>query len=73
MASASSIAHILLQKYFYAVPLARQEKEWLTLGVNLSRGTMANWVILAAKKPLLQAFCSWIETQKSNVLPKSKL
>ena len=53
MASASSIAHIMLQKYFYAVPLSRQEKEWLTLGVKLSRGTMANWIILAARDWLL--------------------
>ena len=49
MASASSIAHVMMQKYFYAVPLSRQEKEWHTLGIKLSRGTMANWIILSAR------------------------
>ncbi len=45
MASASSVANVIYQKYVNSVPLYRQEKDWETLGLDLSRATMANWVI----------------------------
>ena len=45
LASASTVAHVMYQKYVQAVPLYRQEKDWLRLGFDLSRSTMANWVI----------------------------
>lgn len=45
LASASSVANIIYQKYVSAMPLYRQEKFWHDLGVDLSRTTMANWVI----------------------------
>lgn len=53
MASASSVAHVMMQKYSYALPLYRQEKEWQDLGIKLSRATLANWVIIAARDWLL--------------------
>lgn len=45
LASASSVAHVMYQKYVNAVPLYRQEKDWEQLGIGLSRATMANWII----------------------------
>lgn len=44
-ASPSTVAWVIHQKYELAVPLYRQEKEWESLGVNLSRATMSNWII----------------------------
>lgn len=35
------------------MPLYRQEKEWQTLGVNLSRATMANWILVASRDWLM--------------------
>lgn len=57
IASATSIAHVMVQKYSYAMPLYRQEKEWKDLGVNLSRATLGNWIITAARnwlEPLME-------------------
>ena len=45
LASPSSVAYVMYQKYVNAIPLYRQEKEWMNLGIALSRATMANWVI----------------------------
>lgn len=44
-ASPSTVSWVIHQKYELAVPLYRQEKEWKSLGVNLSRATMSNWII----------------------------
>ena len=55
MASPSTITHIMYEKFVNALPLYRQEKEWKSLGVKLSRATMSNWIIVAATnwlKPL---------------------
>lgn len=45
LASPSSVAHVMYQKYVQGVPLYRQEKDWERMGISLSRATMANWVI----------------------------
>lgn len=42
MATASAVAHVIVQKYQMAVPLHRQEQEWKNIGLPLSRATMAN-------------------------------
>lgn len=44
-ASPSAVAWVIHQKYELAVPLYRQEKEWESLGISLSRATMSNWII----------------------------
>lgn len=44
-ASPSTVAWVIHQKYELAVPLYRQEKEWESLGVNLGRATMSNWIM----------------------------
>ena len=45
LASASTVAHVMYQKYANGMPLYRQEKDWANQGVTLSRATMANWII----------------------------
>lgn len=55
LASPSTVAYIMTQKYVDGLPLARQEKIWAREGVSLSRATMANWVIHCSQtwlKPL---------------------
>lgn len=44
LASASTVADIMVRKYVDGLPLARQEKIWAREGVALSLATMANWV-----------------------------
>ncbi len=56
LASPSTVAHIMTQKYVDGLPLARQEKIWAREGVALSRATMANWVIQCAQKWLKPAY-----------------
>lgn len=53
LASPSSVAYTMYQKYANAMPLARQEKDWSTFGVKISRATLANWIIYAAVHWLL--------------------
>lgn len=58
MASASLLAHILVDKYEYHLPLYRQEKIFAQqFGVELSRKTMGSWVEQAAEllKPVYRA------------------
>lgn len=45
LASPSSVANVMYQKYVNSIPLYRQEKDWEQLGITLSRATMANWII----------------------------
>jgi len=59
LASPSSAAHVMYQKYVNAMPLYRQEKDWLTFGVKISRATLANWIIYTSNHwliPLWKAF-----------------
>lgn len=58
IASPSTVAYIMSQKYVNAMPLYRQEKEFERLGIEISRQTMANWVIRCANdwlEPLYSA------------------
>jgi hypothetical protein len=48
LASASAVAHVIGQKFLEAAPLYRQEKSWQRAGVEISRQTLANWVIKGA-------------------------
>jgi transposase len=49
MASPSTVAWVMHQKFVNALPLYRQEKEWQSLGLDLSRATMANWIIATSR------------------------
>lgn len=55
IASPSSVAWIMYQKYTLSVPLYRQERDFIRMGAALKRDTMANWVIRSSEywlKPL---------------------
>lgn len=45
MASAGTVAWVMYQKFCNALPYYRQEKDWKQYGVEITRATMANWVI----------------------------
>ena len=45
LASPSSVAYTLYQKFVNAMPLYRQEEDWKHHGLSLSRATLANWII----------------------------
>jgi len=48
LASPSILAYIMDQKYTNSMPLYRQEQQLSRLGLELSRQTMANWLLAAA-------------------------
>lgn len=50
MASHELLSHVINLKYQYAMPLYRQEAYFDMLGVSLSRQTLSNWIIGAAKE-----------------------
>lgn len=52
LASPSSVANVMYQKYVNSMPLHRQEKDFKRMGLDLSRGTMANWVIRCSEEYL---------------------
>lgn len=49
MASASTVAWIMYQKYFNGMPLYRQERDWKQCGADISRTTFSNWIIANAQ------------------------
>lgn len=49
-ASPEAIAHIMTQKYVMGSPLYRLEQEFHRQGLELSRQTMANWLLESAKE-----------------------
>ena len=50
LASPSTVADVMTKKYVDGLPLARQEKIWKREGIELSRATLANWVIQCAQR-----------------------
>ena len=49
LASPSALAYIMSQKFVDGLPLYRQEKQLQRFGVELSRQTMANWMLRGAQ------------------------
>jgi transposase len=45
LATPSLLAHVATSKYVDGLPLYRQEKIFARLGVDLSRGTLASWMV----------------------------
>jgi transposase len=60
IAGASSVANVLYAKYVLSVPLYRQVQEWKRAGVELSRQTLANWV-LAVSRDWLSPMCAYLK------------
>jgi hypothetical protein len=50
LVSPSAMAFIMTQKYVDGLPLYRQEQQLARLGVELSRQTLANWMILGSQR-----------------------
>ena len=55
-ASASVVAWCIYQKYALSLPLYRQEKDWLQFGVEISRTTMANWIINCVERYFIHLY-----------------
>ena len=50
IATEGLLAHVAVSKFADALPLYRQQKIFNRLGVDLSRATLANWMIQAAER-----------------------
>jgi transposase len=50
MASSSAIAYVMNEKFVKGIPLYRQEQEWQRMGIEISRQTMANWMIQSSSR-----------------------
>ena len=48
-ASTSTVAWTMYQKYANGLPLYRQEKDWKQYGAQISRTTLANWIIYCSQ------------------------
>lgn len=48
IATAELVAHVVTAKFADALPLHRQEQQFRRLGVDISRATMVNWILLSA-------------------------
>jgi transposase len=68
MATPSLLAHIISNKYQFALPLYRQEIAFKQLGIDLNRKTMANWMMRSADvlEPLLK--CLKTQQLSQNVI-----
>jgi len=55
MATPGLLAHIAVSKYLDSLPLCRQEKIFERLGIEISRSTMAGWMVMVAQscKPVM--------------------
>lgn len=49
-ASASAVSYVMTQKFVEGMPLYRQEQHFERLGIELSRQTLANWMLIAADR-----------------------
>lgn len=50
MASKGLFPYIIVSKFANASPLYRQQKSFARLGIELSRATMANWLVQVARR-----------------------
>lgn len=64
LASASTVAHVMYQKYVNGMPLYRQEKDWANQGIVLPRATLANWIIRSSNDWLVPLW----ENMKAHLL-----
>ena len=63
MASPGLLAHIVVAKYVDALPLYRQQRQFARIGVELSRTTLASWMVRTGElvQPLINLLreCQW--------------
>lgn len=61
MASASTVAWVMYQKYVNSMPLYRQEQDFKRLyGIDISRGDIANWIIKNSEE-FFKPLCSYFQ------------
>ena len=61
MASASTVAWVMYQKYANSLPLYRQEQDFKRLyGIDISRGDIANWIIKNAEE-FFEPLCDYFQ------------
>lgn len=48
--SAEAVAQVMTQKFALALPLYRQEQDWKSQGILLSRQTMSNWLLNCSER-----------------------
>ncbi|MBR0485030.1 MAG: IS66 family transposase [Oscillospiraceae bacterium] len=55
--SPALMAHVVYEKYVKGIPLHRQEKDFISKGISLSKATLSSWVGIAAQQwglPIVQ-------------------
>ena len=62
MVTARTLAWVMYQKYANALPLYRQEKDWQQYGLDITRATLANWIILNTEA-FLKPFYEYLHRQ----------
>ncbi len=50
MSTPSLLTHLIISKYFDALPLYRQERIFQRIGIDLNRATMSNWLLAVGEK-----------------------
>ena len=50
LVSPSLAAGVMYQKYDMGIPLARQERDWYRLGLEMNRSTMSHWMIRCSQE-----------------------
>jgi transposase len=56
LASPAAVAYVMTKKYVEAMPLYRQEQQFSRYGVEISRQTLANWVVRGATEWLVKGY-----------------
>lgn len=69
IASSSAIAYVMSEKFVKGIPLYRQEQEWQRMGIEISRQTMANWLVQSADRWLKPVY----DRMKEHLLQKDIL
>ena len=64
IATPGLLAHVAVSKYADALPLYRQEKIFERIGVDISRSTMAGWMVMVAQgsKPVIDLLYSGLHS-----------
>ena len=73
IASPSLVSHIIEKKYVKAMPLYRQEQQWIRRGTAISRQNMSNWVLHAADnwlEPIYDAMKTVLREQ--DIVPRRR-
>ena len=69
VASPSTIAYIMVQKYKMAAPLYRLEQDFTSQGIPINRQNMANWIVKSAQNWLSHIY----ETMRQELLKRDVL